>query len=541
MKTILPELYSICSACARWGLPISDTRFLHYGKAVGDYSTADELGLQDGDVIDIVMGTYERYRHCPYHQHAQFLDAVEESDLHAMQDILKVGIPDTVFCDTTIGCKEVIDHALILAINQEFNAGIEILLGTGKFTQERLNAALWQSVSEGNVTSAKAFLREGADIESKSKGFRFRDNCVTPLQEAIDRRYYDIEWEVGSDQLVAGPLDESLRIEMVKMLIDHGADINSKALNGKTPLMLAVQPGGHRHYNGYGYCQEIVEMLVTNGCDIEAKDETGNTAYDIAKVIFFAPFPPSTLAKLCPAALKEPEPVCPNALALEFAATLGLPDDVCFDHANDRCYCTICYRPEYPSTIDDESGSRYVVPRDWCRIGIAKDKRWHLLDIFNKWSVSYHGVKSKVVLQSIFQHGTFMIPGDKLLDGTILKSKKCGGRQDKVFYTSPSIRYAGLKFYEEPQDWTASDGTAMQASVVLQCRQKPGTYNRQGETMDFERQWPGHLKDACLHVNLAELEWLSKQKEGAIPYGLLIRVWRKELDLMGDSYKSPVD
>lgn len=300
MKTILPELYSICSACARWGLPILDTRFLHYGKAVGDYSTADELGLQDGDVIDIVMGTYERYRHCPYHQHAQFLDAVEESDLHAMQDILKVGIPDTVFCDTTIGCKEVIDHALILAINQEFNAGIEILLGTGKFTQERLNAALWQSVSEGNVTSAKAFLREGADIESKSKGFRFRDNCVTPLQEAIDRRYYDIEWEVGSDQLVAGPLDESLRIEMVKMLIEHGADINSKALNGKTPLMLAVQPGGHRHYNGYGYCQEIVEMLVTNGCDIEAKDETGNTAYDIAKVIFFCAVPPLNVSQALP-------------------------------------------------------------------------------------------------------------------------------------------------------------------------------------------------------------------------------------------------
>ena len=108
-------------------------------------------------------------------------------------------------------------------------------------------------------------------------------------------------------------------------------------------------------------------------------------------------------------------------------------------------------------------------------------------------------------------------------------------------YTSPTARYAGLKFYAEPQDWTAPDGTPMQASIVLQCRQKPGTNRRQGETMGFERSWPGHLRQSCPHVDLGEIEWMSNVRAGAIPYGLLIRTWRKGHDPDQEGYKSPVD
>lgn len=31
---------------------------------------------------------------------------------------------------------------------------------------------------------------------------------------------------------------------------------------------------------------------------------------------------------------------------------------------------------------------------------------------------------------------------------------ECDGRQDKVFYTSPTIRYSGLRFYAEPVDYS---------------------------------------------------------------------------------------
>ena len=80
----------------------------------------------------------------------------------------------------------------------------------------------------------------------------------------------------------------------------------------------------------------------------------------------------------------------------------------------------------------------------------------------------------------------------------------------------------------------------MQASIVLQCRQKPGTFRTQGETMAFGR-WPGHLERTCPHVNLGEIEWLTDVSHAAIPYGLLVRVWPTGADPEGDVYKSPVD
>ena len=61
-----------------------------------------------------------------------------------------------------------------------------------------------------------------------------------------------------------------------------------------------------------------------------------------------------------------------------------------------------------------------MVPRGWCRFGLvfggeAKAKKQ---DIFNKWSASFHGVKSKPVLLSILDCGQLLKPGDSLLDGT---------------------------------------------------------------------------------------------------------------------------
>jgi hypothetical protein len=161
------------------------------------------------------------------------------------------------------------------------------------------------------------------------------------------------------------------------------------------------------------------------------------------------------------------------------------------------------------------------------------------LDVWNTWSVSFHGVKSVAVLEGIFDHGGLMKPGDTLLDGTRLKSTKCAGRQDKVFHTSPTIKYAGLRFYAEPQRW--GEGGLMRASIAMQCRQKPGTFASQGETMDFTRKMPGHLARNCPHVDLGSIEWTSKQKEGTIPYGVLVRTWAAGKDPSYDAYSSPLD
>eukprot|EP01043_Picozoa_sp_COSAG02_P030315 COSAG02_NODE_1929_length_10336_cov_69.703819_3_plen_795_part_00 len=255
---------------------------------------------------------------------------------------------------------------------------------------------------------------------------------------------------------------------------------------------------------------------------------------------------------------------CPvEARAREYVATLRIADAF-LDHDFDRCYCDRCYRPAWPDTISNEGPTPYVVPRGWVRFGLALPPKAAALDIFEKWSVSFHGTKSPLVLKSILECGQLMKPGDALLEPhpplsraeraainkaipreqqhlkctgngcCRLHSAKCAGRQDVVYYTSPTIKYAGLKFYAEPQPF-GSRGQS--ASIALQCRQKPGSFKTQGETMGFEREWPGHLARECPHVDLRTLEWMSANNVAAIPYGLLIRTFGVD----DDSYSSPND
>ena len=139
-----------------------------------------------------------------------------------------------------------------------------------------------------------------------------------------------------------------------------------------------------------------------------------------------------------------------EAAAREFIATLGVADAY-LSPKWDKCYCERCYLPRYPDTFTNDGPTPYVVPRGWYRFGLTfgGDTKAKAQDIFNKWSASYHGVKSKAVLESILECGQLMKPGDKLLDGTKLRSTKCAGRQDEGFYTSLTVKYAGLKFYAD--------------------------------------------------------------------------------------------
>ena len=80
--------------------------------------------------------------------------------------------------------------------------------------------------------------------------------------------------------------------------------------------------------------------------------------------------------------------------------TLGL-DEAYFDTKHDRCYCYECFGPGLPDAIANSGPTVYVVPRGWYRFGLALPPRASVLRIFEQWSVSFHGVKSAAVLQSI--------------------------------------------------------------------------------------------------------------------------------------------
>ncbi|EAY18877.1 hypothetical protein TVAG_295290 [Trichomonas vaginalis G3] len=60
-------------------------------------------------------------------------------------------------------------------------------------------------------------------------------------------------------------------IEMVKLLILHGAYVNEKCTLGKTPLHEAITKN-----------REIVEVLISHGSNVNAKDNNGDTPLYLA-------------------------------------------------------------------------------------------------------------------------------------------------------------------------------------------------------------------------------------------------------------------
>ena len=98
---------------------------------------------------------------------------------------------------------------------------------------------LQDAISNGDLETIKQQLTAGANVNSKAaRGW-------TPLHLAV----------------------ESDDIEIVKLLIRSGSNVNAKHNGGGTPLHWAARKG-HR---------EIVELLIANGADLNAQDEDGGT------------------------------------------------------------------------------------------------------------------------------------------------------------------------------------------------------------------------------------------------------------------------
>ena len=68
-----------------------------------------------------------------------------------------------------------------------------------------------------------------------------------------------------NDELLEAIMDGD--IERAKSLIDAGADVNARDIDGWTPLMYAA-------LNGH---TEIVELLIESGADVNAEDNNGQT------------------------------------------------------------------------------------------------------------------------------------------------------------------------------------------------------------------------------------------------------------------------
>ncbi|CAF2586175.1 unnamed protein product [Rotaria sp. Silwood2] len=187
-----------------------------------------------------------------------------------------------------------------------------------------------------------------------------------------------------------------------------------------------------------------------------------------------------------------------------------------FNKKHDRCYCQSCYSHNLPNTLR-VAEAEYVVPRGWAGFGLGVDP-FRDDDLWNTWIVVYHGT-SKLAAQSILTHRQFLLPGDHLLDGSELAIRP-GHIPGKVYiYTSPSIRYASLQVYSSLNSFQSSKtGKHYNVQIVLQCKQKPGTFCVQDETVGWGD------KRICNIVPNESIEHFTNRRSSVIPYRLLIRL-----------------
>lgn len=123
---------------------------------------------------------------------------------------------------------------------------------------------------------AKILLEAGAEVDTRSH------EGVTALHNACLKGYFDVVkvlFEYNAKMLPdnSGTLPIHLsaytdNLDILKMLISKGADVNAKANDGWTPVHSAT----HEVQN------EFLEYLLKHGADVDAKDEHGKTALHIA-------------------------------------------------------------------------------------------------------------------------------------------------------------------------------------------------------------------------------------------------------------------
>lgn len=116
------------------------------------------------------------------------------------------------------------------------------------------------ALEEGKFFAAKALIDAGAKAETRLGKDELTPLMVIASKPQVERR---------AQSLNQGPSS----VEIAKLLIAKGADVNARSKAGVTPLMVAAA-----HDNAV-----IAGVLIQSGADIGAKTAAGQTALDIAK------------------------------------------------------------------------------------------------------------------------------------------------------------------------------------------------------------------------------------------------------------------
>ncbi|KAG6974994.1 hypothetical protein JG688_00002774 [Phytophthora aleatoria] len=122
----------------------------------------------------------------------------------------------------------------------------------------RLTTPLHMAVSKARLGMAKLLLEEGhADVDATD----FQGNTALLLLAAMSTSDMDENVSDSEEE------EESVQLEMAKLLIEYGADVNAANTATATPL----------HHAMRRYDFDLVDVLLANGADVNQRNRFGDT------------------------------------------------------------------------------------------------------------------------------------------------------------------------------------------------------------------------------------------------------------------------